>query len=446
MTNPADQRLQECHRLEGMIDELHGRIGGLVHDFDERTAWARQLDAEVQRLGRELLAAAQRHDDAQQDWQAAAAHFQREIARLEAEKAELLASLSWRLTKPLRFARRQFGHASVQLGYLARRALGLPPRVLRSLRVRGLKGTLERVRGSDAPAVLDLPKPELLVDEAATPASPIVLPRAASPRASIVIPVYNKWRYTEACLRSLAKETQRSGFEVIVVDDGSSDETWERLQQVEGITAHRNAENLGFVGSCNAGAALARGEYLVFLNNDTQVAPNWLDTLLDTFDQHPRVGTVGSQLVYPDGRLQEAGGIVFSDSSGWNYGRFGDPRDPACNFVREVDYCSGAAIAIPRALFEQRGGFDARYAPAYYEDTDLAFQVREAGLRVLYQPASTVFHFEGVSASTDDDRDEEVPGHQPAEVPRTLAWRLPQATAAGHRLRSRANTVSVGAC
>ena len=169
---------------------------------------------------------------------------------------------------------------------------------------------------------------------------------------AIIIPIYNKWGYTEACLRSLAKESQRSGFEVIVVDDGSTDESAERLTRIAGITAHRNAENLGFVGSCNAGAALARGEYLVFLNNDTQVAPNWLDTLLDTFDQHPRVGLVGSKLVYPDGRLQEAGGIVFSDGSGWNYGRFGDPRDPACNFVREVDYCSGAAIAIPRAQID----------------------------------------------------------------------------------------------
>jgi len=402
----AEQRLQECRRLEGALDELHGRLGKLSLEFAERSDWAMQLDAEAQRLGIELQAAALRHDDAQRDWEAAAAHFRREIARVEAEKAELIASLSWRLTKPLRFLNRQGANARVQLGYLARRALGVPPRLLRSLRARGLKGTFDRVRlgRGGAPLALELPKPELISAGDTEPTQAIAmlsLPRATAPRASIVIPVYNKWSYTEACLRSLAKETQRSGFEVIVVDDGSSDETWARLQQIEGIVAHRNAENLGFVGSCNAGAALAGGEYLVFLNNDTQVSPHWLDTLLDTFDQHPRVGLVGSKLVYPDGRLQEAGGIVFSDGSGWNYGRFGDPRDPAHNYVREVDYCSGAAIAIARTLFEQRGGFDGRYAPAYYEDTDLAFQVREAGLRVLYQPASTVFHFEGVTAGTD---------------------------------------------
>lgn len=397
----AEQLRQKCVGLQGALDELDGRMRQLGLEFAERSDWAMQLDAETRRLGIELQAAAQRHDDARRDWEDAMAHVRNDIARVEAENAALLASHSWRLTKPLRSTRRQLGNLRVHLGYLARRAFGLPPRVLRSLRLRGVKGTLERARGGDAPPVLDLPKPQPPGDGTAPDNAVLALPRAEAPRASIVIPVYNKWHYTEACLRSLAKETQRSGFEVIVVDDGSSDETWERLQRIEGIVAHRNAENLGFVGSCNAGAAIAGGEYLVFLNNDTQVSPHWLDTLLDTFAQHPRVGLVGSKLVYPDGRLQEAGGIVFSDGSGWNYGRFGDPRDPAHNYVREVDYCSGAAIAVARALFERLGGFDARYAPAYYEDTDLAFKVRAARLRVLYQPASTVFHFEGVTAGTD---------------------------------------------
>ncbi len=398
------QRQRAAVDRESAIAALHDARGAfslLQHEFEERSAWALELDAETTRLGSELAATHDRNAQAQQEWSQAAAHFHREIARLEGEKSELLNSLSWRLTRPLRFVRRGLGNARVRLGYLARRALGLPPRLLRSLRTRGLKGTLERARNS-AGDVAALPTPELLAAPAAGSSFvAFALPRASAPRASIIIPVYNKWSYTEACLRSLAKETQRSGFEVIVVDDGSADETAERLAQIEGIVAHRNERNLGFVGSCNAGAALANGEYLVFLNNDTQVAPNWLDALLDTFDRHPRVGLAGAKLVYPDGRLQEAGGIVFSDGSGWNYGRFGDPRDPAYNHVREVDYCSGAAIAIARALFAQLGGFDLRYAPAYYEDTDLAFQVRAAGLRVLYQPASTVFHFEGITAGTD---------------------------------------------
>lgn len=186
-----------------------------------------------------------------------------------------------------------------------------------------------------------------------------------------------------------------------MVDDCSQDASAELLPQITGLRYLRNPQNLGFIGACNAGAAAARGEYLVFLNNDTAVQTGWLDALLDTFAAHPDAGLVGAKLVYPDGRLQEAGGIVFSDGSGWNYGRFDDPADPRYGYLRDADYCSGAAIAVPAALFAQLGGFDSHYAPAYYEDTDLAMKVRQAGRRVLYQPASVVVHFEGISSGTD---------------------------------------------
>src|SRR5690606_13167684 len=151
----------------------------------------------------------------------------------------------------------------------------------------------------------------------------------------------------------------------------------------------------------NDGAAPARGQYLVFLNNDTVPQPGWLDALLDTFSTHPDTGLAGAQLLYPDGRLQEAGGLVFRDGSAWNYGRFESPDDPRFSYVRATDYVSGAAAAIPRALFERIGGFDRRYAPAYYEDTDLAFAVREAGHAVRYQPAARVLHDEGTTAGSD---------------------------------------------
>ncbi len=186
-----------------------------------------------------------------------------------------------------------------------------------------------------------------------------------------------------------------------MVDDGSSDATAERLAKIAGIRSVRNPQNLGFVGSCNAGAECAKGEFVAFLNNDTVVTAGWLDALLRCFDEEPDAGLVGAKLVYPDGRLQEAGGMVFSDGSGWNYGRFDDPADPRYNFRREADYVSGAAILLRRDLFRQLDGFDARYAPAYYEDTDLAFAVRAAGKKVFYEPRSTVIHFEGITAGTD---------------------------------------------
>ncbi|MEN1972688.1 glycosyltransferase [Luteimonas sp. MJ204] len=283
--------------------------------------------------------------------------------------------------------------------FLLARAAGLAHRGLLSLRTRGLRSSWERLRAQL------LPPPRALRDSlylpAATPFAPFALATSEQPVASIVIPVYGQFAHTLACLRALAAHPPAAAFEVIVVDDGSGDETPDLLPRIDGLRYHRRAGNGGFIAACNDGAALARGDVLVLLNNDTVPQPGWLDALLATFDTHPGTGLVGAQLLYPDGRLQEAGGVVFADGSAWNYGRFGDPADPRHAYVRDVDYASGAAIAIPRQLFLDLGGFDTRYAPAYYEDTDLAFAVRAAGRRVLYQPAARVVHDEGATSGTD---------------------------------------------
>lgn len=320
---------------------------------------------------------------------------QRDAAQAELARLQAIVAHPW--VRWPRQLRRRLADALLVLRYHLLHGLDLGRRGLRSLRQRGLAATLAAARrrflGGPAAA------PE---DAAPVAEAPLCFPHAAGRlRASIVIPVHGKLDFTLACLRSLIAAGLGDEAEVIVVDDASPDASGEVLPRIPGLRYHRNRENLGFVGSCNAGAALARGDYLVFLNNDTTVRPGWLTALLATFEQHPDTGLAGALLVYPDGRLQESGGIVFSDGSGWNYGRFEDPRHPAYTFVREADYCSGAAIALPRALFERLGGFDERYAPAYYEDTDLAMKVREAGLKVRVQPAAVVVHHEGVTAGTD---------------------------------------------
>ena len=226
-------------------------------------------------------------------------------------------------------------------------------------------------------------------------------PYVENPKVSIIIPVYNQIHYTYACLVSLLENTQGYDYEIIIADDVSTDATKEIDNFVSGLVIARNATNQGFLKNCNNAAKKARGEYILFLNNDTTVEKDWLSPLIKLLESDKGIGMVGSKLIYPDGRLQEAGGIIWSDGSGWNYGRCDDPNKPEYNYVRDVDYISGAAIMLSRKLWEDIGGFDERYAPAYCEDSDLAFEVRKRGLRVVYQPLSVVVHFEGVSNGTD---------------------------------------------
>lgn len=224
---------------------------------------------------------------------------------------------------------------------------------------------------------------------------------AQTPRVSIVIPVYGQHVFTFNCLRSLEAHTRLGDVEIIVVDDASPEPLAAALSQVQGARFVRNDVNLGFIGSCRHGAGLARGEYLILLNNDIQVTAGWLEALLNVFRLRPDAGLVGARLVFPNGRLQEAGGIVWRDGSAWNWGRDDDPERPPYRYLREADYCSGACLALKRADWEALGGFDPLFAPAYYEDTDLAFRVRAMGKRVYYQPEATIVHFEGVSSGTD---------------------------------------------
>jgi GT2 family glycosyltransferase len=230
----------------------------------------------------------------------------------------------------------------------------------------------------------------------------------ALPSASIVIPTFNGMPHLMPCLRAL-DETLPAGFsgEVVAVDDASGVETARQLRQLEGVypwlRVLRNDTNSGFLATCNRGAQEARGDYVIFLNDDTVPIRGWLGSLLRTFSTHQDAGAVGGRLVFPDGRLQEAGGLVFEDASGANFGRNDyELEAPLYAHVRRVDYCSGALLATPRKLFLELGGFDTRYRPIYYEDTDYCFSVRRAGLEVYYQPEATVVHVEGATSGTDE--------------------------------------------
>ncbi len=275
----------------------------------------------------------------------------------------------------------------------------LTPLWLRERMRAPVAGVKQAVRWAKRERFPDLPSDQQVLD-----APSLSLPTSRSPVVSIVIPVYGKFATTWSCLQALAQARTATPFEVIVVDDASPDRSAEVMGFASGVRVHRNPENLGFIRSCNVGAQLATGEWLCLLNNDTRVTDGWLDELLQTFELHADTGMVGARLLFPDGRLQEAGGTVFRDGSASHLGRNRDPGRPEYAFVREVDYCSGACLLLRTELYRSLGGFDEHYLPAYYEDADLAFRVRQRGLRVLYQPLCRVVHYEGITNGRDLQR------------------------------------------
>jgi O-antigen biosynthesis protein len=269
----------------------------------------------------------------------------------------------------------------------------IPPPIRAWLRrtATGLREGLRRRPPSAAPAE---PAPEK------DPSEPLRFPESEQPLVSIVVPARNHWPHTYRCLHAVLENTEGVEYEVILADDASDDDTTGAAELLEGVTVLSDGVHRGYLENCNAAAEHARGELIVFLNNDTIVQPGWLEALVE-LTKDDTVGIVGAKLVGEDGLIQEAGSIVWRDCSAANYGRGLEQDAPEVSYVKEVDYVSGACLLVRASLWRDIGGFDPRFAPGYWEDPDLAFEARKRGYRVVYQPLAVVVHSWGVSHGRD---------------------------------------------
>ena len=226
-----------------------------------------------------------------------------------------------------------------------------------------------------------------------------------NPLVSIIIPVYNQFNYTYNCLKSIYNNSgNKISYEIIIADDCSDDITTNINAIISNITIVKTPTNLRFLKNCNNAAKFAKGKYILFLNNDTQVQKKWLAPLVELIEIDEKIGAVGSKILLENGLILEAVGVIWKDALAWNYGRSDDPSLPEYNYVKEVDYLSGAALMLRKSIWEELGGFDELYAPSYYEDPDLCFSIRKMGYKVMYQPLSVVIHFEGISNGTDTSK------------------------------------------
>jgi GT2 family glycosyltransferase/MoaA/NifB/PqqE/SkfB family radical SAM enzyme/glycosyltransferase involved in cell wall biosynthesis len=349
------------------------------------------------------------------------AESKRNLRETQRAIASLYASRSWRVTRPLR----QIDAVIRKLRYLivasAQRiydATPLPPHIRTQIThfvftyfgtffkgtdpYKHWVDTINTGVAIDQSNLLPIETYYEKVPESVDKITGITFRNPEAPIVSIIIPIFNNWRYTYACLQAIL---ERSGddipYEVIIADDGSTDDTHIMLDRIHGIHVLKNTSNLGLLRNCNNAVKHARGKFVVFLNNDTEVQSDWLNPLVNLFERFSNVGMVGGRLLYADGRVQEAGGIILQNGWGHPYGRGANPASYEFNYVREVDCLIGACLMVEKSVFLSLGGFDEAFAPAFYEEFDFAFTLRKHGYKIMYQPASSILHFESSSYGTE---------------------------------------------
>ncbi len=321
--------------------------------------------------------------------QAEARHAQDLLTQNRNLLAAMLTSKFWQLRQTWFKLKLRLGRAIEATDFSSFLGLAVPPPQLEppvNQSLAALKQQLTQACQQDLQTFLDT-------------LSILEFPRIEQPEVSVILVLYNRAELTLACLRSLLGNNLKS-LEIILVDNASTDATPQLLQQIQGVTVIRNRQNLHYLRACNQAGKVAKGRYILFLNNDARLFPDSLTHAWNLMQKDATIGAVGGKIILPDGTLQEAGSIIWRDGSCLGYGRGDNPHAPPYQFRRPVDYCSAAFLLTRRDLFMQAGGFDSAYAPAYYEETDYCVRLWEQGKSVIYDPQVVIQHYEFASSDS----------------------------------------------
>ena len=222
---------------------------------------------------------------------------------------------------------------------------------------------------------------------------------AKKPKVTILLILWNQAELTLACLEALQEQDDGS-WEVLIIDNAFTDKTHDLLKTLSGVKVIYNDKNIGFLQAVNQGALQAKGHYLLLLNNDAVVQKGSIRRAINTIESSNDIGAVGGRVILPHGLLQEAGSIIWQEGTCLGYARNRIPQDNCVMFMRDVDYCSGVFLLTKTKLFCDMGGFDLRYVPAYYEESDYCVRLWKNGLRVVYDPFVVLDHYEFGSSAT----------------------------------------------
>ena len=239
-------------------------------------------------------------------------------------------------------------------------------------------------------------------DELLRSSQRLTFPKFKDINLSIIIVLYNQAHFSFLCLKSILHHADVE-YEVVIIDNASTDETEDLLSQIDNAKVIRNKENIGFLKAVNQASKVAKGKYVLLLNNDAMLEERSLSSAIHTIEKDETIGAVGGKIKLVDGTLQEAGNIVWNDGSCIGYGRGDNPNDPQFMFKRQVDYCSGAFLLFRKTDFLNLNGFDNRFSPAYYEETDFCIQLNKSGLKTVYDPNVVIVHYEFASSGNVSD-------------------------------------------